>query len=151
MEFETIFEALMQQGAKVDNLWSMYIVVQLGVFWFFFLLHRPLLAIERMIALLAYTLFSFINGSALVNSYLFLEALRVDVVNNFQNELARAPLTLQTLAQTEFASRPNLIFMTHVGAWVVVMLILLYRNSMISYYYRIFPPTQTGAGKIALD
>ncbi len=151
MVFETIFEAMMLQGSKIDNLWSMYIVVQLGVFWFFFLLHRPLLAIERAIALLAYTLFSFINGSALVNSYIFLESLRTDVVSNFRAELAKAPATFQTLATADFSDRASLIFLTHAGAWMFVMLILLFRNSMIAYYYRTFPPTQTGAGQIAID
>jgi hypothetical protein len=151
MTLEIMFESLMTQGTKIDNLWSMYIVVQLGVFWFFFLLHRPLLIVERLIALLAYTLFTFINGSALVNSYLFLEALRADTVNTFRAQLENAPFVYQALVMSDFSDRPNLIFMTHGGALVFVVLILLFRNSMISYYYKSFPPTQTGAGQIAVD
>ena len=47
-------DALMSVSAKLDNLWSMYIVVHLGILWFLFLVHRPLLLAERMIALIAY-------------------------------------------------------------------------------------------------
>jgi hypothetical protein len=151
MEFQTLFQSLMAQGSKIDNLWSMYIVVHLGVFWFFFLMHRPLLIIERFIALLAYTLFAFINGSALLSSYLLLEAMRLDIVHNYAGELTKSPLVLEALAETSFSGRPNLILLTHGGALLFVALILAFRNSMISYYYRSYPPTQTGAGQIALD
>lgn len=151
MAFETIFQSMMQQGGKIDNLWSMYIVVHLGVFWFFFLLHRPLLVLERAIALLAYTLFAFINGTALANSYVLLESMRIDVIESFRTQMALAPQVFHTLTMTDYSARPSLIYLTHVGAWVFVMLILAFRNSMISYYYRTYPPTQTGAGQIALD
>jgi hypothetical protein len=151
MEFQTLFQSLMAQGSKIDNLWSMYIVVHLGVFWFFFLMHRPLLIVERIIAMLAYALFAFINGSALLSSYRLLEAMRLDIVQNFAGELAKSPLVLNALTQTTFEGRPNLILMTHGGALVFVALILAFRNSMITYYFRSYPPTQTGAGQIALD
>ena len=45
MNAEAVLEALLQTANQVDNQWSMYIVVHLGLFWFFFLVHRPLLFI----------------------------------------------------------------------------------------------------------
>jgi hypothetical protein len=78
MDSAILMQALDSVGAKIDDLWSMYIVVNLGLLWFFFLVHRPLLVIERVIAWVGYGGFIYVNGGALVKAYTKLEALRLD-------------------------------------------------------------------------
>lgn len=151
MTLDILFEAFIEQSAKVDNIWSMYLVVHLGIFWFFFLLHRPLLIIERVIAVMAYMVFAFVNGSALLNSYRLLEALRRDAVNTFQKELQNVPATYEALLTEQFSNILTLIFITHGGAFILVLFIMLFRNTMVAFYYRHYPPAHTGAGRINVD
>jgi len=139
MTAQQLLDGLLAAGTKIDNLWSMYIVVHLGVFWFFFLMQRPLLFIERFMALLAYSIFAYINGMALISSYRLLEAMRSDAVLNFRDAFARTPETLRMMMTVDYSDRDVLILLTHLGAWVFVALILLFRNSMIRYYRRHYP------------
>lgn len=147
MTASNVLDVMVQTGNQIDSQWSMYIVVHLGLFWFFFLVHRPLLLVERAIALAAYGAFDFINGNGLLATYSLLEATRVDLLANFQNELANMPRTLEVLASVEYGSRDQLILMSHAGALLVVALFLIFRNVMIRRYDRLFPGhTQAGGG-----
>jgi hypothetical protein len=139
MNASTVLQTLVQAGSQIDSQWSMYIVVHLGLFWFFFLVHRPLLFIERGVALCAYAGFVFINGNALANTYRFLEALRTDLTTRFADEVARAPATARALASINYADRDDIILVTHGIAFLVVALFLLFRNTMIKRYGDKFP------------
>jgi len=139
MSAEAVLEAMVQTGIKIDNLWSMYIVVHLGLFWFFFLVHRPLLFVERALALFAYGAFAFVNGNALLASYLMLEAMRRDFVTAYSAALADLPTMEASIAGASFANRGDLILITHSGAFVIVALMLIFRNSITRRYERIFP------------
>jgi hypothetical protein len=136
MNAEVVLATLISTANQVDNQWSMYIVVHLGLFWFFFLVHRPLLFIERAIALFAYGAFDYINGSALINTYTFLEALRLDLLNNFQGELANVPRVEETLSGFNYSETTQLILITHGVAFFVVALFLVFRNVMVRRYRR---------------
>jgi len=147
MTASSVLDAMIQTGNQIDSQWSMYIVVHLGLFWFFFLVHRPLLLVERAIALFAYGAFAYINGNGLLYTYNFLEALRLDMLDRFQSELAGMPQMANALATTSFGDREEFILVTHLGAFSVVALFLLFRNLMIRRYERLYPRhAQTGGG-----
>ncbi|HKJ62257.1 MAG TPA: hypothetical protein VKA94_09740, partial [Hyphomicrobiales bacterium] len=122
MNAEAVLDALIQTKNQVDNQWSMYIVVHLGLFWFFFLVHRPLLLVERAIALFAYGAFIYINGSALIDTYTFLEAMRLDLLKNLESELVNAPRIESVLNMFNFEDTTQLILITHGVAFCVVAL-----------------------------
>jgi hypothetical protein len=139
MNGAALLEVYLSAGTKIDNLWSMYIVVHLGLFWFFFLVHRPLLVVERAIAILAYIGFVYINGNALINSYRFLEAVRRDLIGKVAKEFAQAPETLKVLAGVSYDGRDEMIWFTHIGACVLVLALFVLRNIMIKRYYASYP------------
>lgn len=151
MPAQQLLESLLDAGIKIDNLWSMYIVVHLGVFWFFFLMQRPLLFVERLMALIAYSFFAYINAMALMSSYRLLEALRSDLVSNFRDAFAKTPELWRAMLSVDYSDREQLILFTHFGAWVFVALILLFRNSMIRYYRRHYPDYVITPSKLGLD
>lgn len=134
MNAEAVLDALIQTKNQVDNQWSMYIVVHLGLFWFFFLVHRPLLLVERAIALFAYGAFIYINGSALIDTYTFLEAMRLDLLKNLESELVNAPRIESVLNMFNFEDTTQLILITHGVAFCVVALFLIFRNTMVRRY-----------------
>jgi hypothetical protein len=147
MTASSVLDAMIQTGNQIDSQWSMYIVVHLGLFWFFFLVHRPLLFVERAIALFAYGAFAYINGNGLLYTYNFLEALRIDMLDRFQSELAGMPQMANALATTSFGDREEFILITHLGAFGVVAMFLLFRNLMIRRFERLYPRyAQTGGG-----
>jgi hypothetical protein len=139
MNSAALIEAMVETGNQIDSAWSMYIVVHLGLFWFFFLVHRPLLLIERVVALFAYGGFAFINGNGLLTTYAFLEAIRTDLVTGFRSEFVKAPATAQALASTYFGDREDMIFVTHGLAFLIVALFLIFRNTIINRYEHYFP------------
>lgn len=134
-----LLQAWIDAGTKIDNLWSMYIVVHLGLFWFFFLVHRPLLIVERMIAIFAYVCFGWINGNALIHAYALLEAVRRDLVTKAARELAQTPETLRILSSVSYEGRDELILLTHVGGFALVVTLFLLRNVMIRRYFAVYP------------
>lgn len=134
MNAASLMENFVEVGMKIDNLWSMYIVVHLGLFWFVLLIHRPMLSIERIMAWFAYTAFVFVNGNALLGSYRLLESLRIDLVTNFRTGFTGAQNTLELLTSATYADRINLIFLTHVGAAILVGLFLAFRNRILSWH-----------------
>jgi hypothetical protein len=136
-------------GAKIDDLWSMYIVVNLGLMWFFFLIHRPLLIIERVIAWGAYGGFIYVNGGALILAYTKLEAVRLDLTKNFALDFAQAPELFKEMLGQSYDERFTLIAFTHLGALTLVLVLFAFRNSMIQRYYRQFPE-QVGQSKSSL-
>lgn len=138
MNAEAVLDALIQTKNQVDNQWSMYIVVHLGLFWFFFLVHRPLLFVERAIALCAYAGFAYINGSALIDSYTFLEATRLDLLTNLESEFVNAPRIESALKMLNFEVTTQLILLTHGVAFAVVALFLIFRNMMVTRYRRYY-------------
>ncbi len=139
MNGAALLDTYVAAGTKIDNLWSMYIVVHLGLFWFFFLVHRPLLIVERAIAIFAYVCFAYINGNALINSYRFLEAVRQDLIGRISRDLAQAPETLKTIAGVSYAGRDELIWITHVGGFALVLTLFVLRNVMIRRYFATYP------------
>ena len=140
MDGAGLLEVWVDAGAKIDNLWSMYIVVHLGLFWFFFLVHRPLLIVERILAVFAYICFAYINGFALINSYAFLEALRRDLVAKFVRDFSQsAPETLRVLGGVSYDGRAEMIAVTHLGAFVLVLILFILRNIMIRRYFAAYP------------
>ncbi len=152
MPLEQLLESLIDAGAQVDSLWSMYIVVNLGLFWFFFLMQRPLLFVERLVAFVAYAGFAVINGNAMISSYRLLEAVRLDFVANIEKAADNnVPAIYNAITSASFASRQDLILITHGGAIVFVALILIFRNAMISYYKRHYPEYLMTPQKVGLD
>jgi hypothetical protein len=137
---------MVQTGNQIDSEWSMFIVVHLGLFWFFFLVHRPLLVFERLVALFAYGAFAFINANALKYAYAFLEATRSDLVTRFANELSSTPNMAAILSGTNFGDRGDLLMLTHGGAFVIVSILLIFRNVIIRRYERAFPQRAPAAG-----
>jgi len=134
-----LLETWLSAGTTIDSLWSMFIVVNLGLFWFFFLVHRPLLIVERMIAIAAYAGFAYINGNALINAYTFIEAVRRDLVLKFSRDFVTAPETLSVLNKASYAAREDVIYLTHMGGFILVFTLFVLRNVMIRRYYRDFP------------
>jgi len=139
MEFSEHFQTLVMISNKIDGLWQMYIGVHLGIFWLLFFMHRPLLAVERLIALIAYTFFAAVNGKAMMDTYALVENLRRDLLANFPAALERLPETAGLMRSVAYDERTQLILISHGMAWVLVMLTLAFRNSMIRAYQRRFP------------
>ena len=131
-------------GTKIDGLWSMYIVVQLGILWFVFLVHRPLLITERLLALGGYGFFLLANGQSLIHGYRLYEALRLDLATHFKDGFTNTPDVLKALASFNYSDRGDMIFWTHGVAWMVATVILLFRNKMVRYYAQRYPEHANG-------
>ncbi len=136
MEAEALLKALVDVGAKIDNIWSMFIGVQLAVFWMILMIPRPLLFFERLVAFVALGIFSFINGQSLLNSYKLLDALRIELAETTGGALAKHPLLSNYIQSLDYSDRDVLLLMTHGGALFVVGTIIAFQNMIYAAYVR---------------
>ena len=60
---------------KVDGLWDFFIWIHLGIIGGLLIIQRRLFILERVVALGAYYIFMFMNYSAIMDTYLYLEVL----------------------------------------------------------------------------
>lgn len=136
MQADDLLSALIAIGTKIDNLWSMFIGVQLAIFWMILMIPRPLLLFERLVAFGALAIFSFINGGALHGSYKFLDVLRIELSETTGGQLAKHPLLNSYIQSLDFSEREMMIAMTHGGALLVVGLIITFQSQIYSRYVK---------------
>jgi hypothetical protein len=140
VQAEQVLQAFFALSAKIDSVWSMYIVVNLGVLWFIFLSQRPFLFLERLMAFAGYTVFMYANANSLIDSYQMLQAMRLDIISSLRTQVQTMPEIFKAIAEIDYEwSRSHLILMSHGVTWAVMVLFLGFRNWMIAYHRRAFP------------
>jgi hypothetical protein len=139
IQIEQVLQAFFALGTKIDTIWSMYVMVNLGVLWFVFVTQRPFLFVERLMAFAGYTLLVLANANSLVDSYLMMQGMRLDIMNHMHAQFAHMPETFKSIVEIDYASRQQIIYLSHGVTWVVIVLFLGFRNRMITHYRRTFP------------
>lgn len=136
MNAATLMEALINVGVKIDNLWSMFIGVQLAIFWMIIMIPRPLLLFERFVAFGALAIFCYINGRSLQLSYDLLNVIRIELAETTGGALAKHPLLNAYIQGLDFSDREVMLMATHGGALIVVGLIITFQSTIYRSYMK---------------
>jgi hypothetical protein len=130
MSVYELLDVLASNYAKIDGLWNFFITIHLAILGALFLMPRRVSLPERGVALLAYAAFSFVNRSALIDSY--------DYQRTVLNEIARlkvAPdqtggLLVQQLANFHLEEKIGFLAWSHYVAGAVVIFAFLFANTL---------------------
>jgi hypothetical protein len=127
----TLIEAILSVRSQIDFLWQFFVTVHIAIFALLFIYDEAvesLNVIARAFALGGVALFEWINGKALANTYLLLDAT-LDQYRALYGQAERfQPAFFQHFVSQSFADRPATVLVTHSMAFTVILLALVSRE-----------------------
>jgi hypothetical protein len=138
-----LVDGIIATRAQIDFLWQFFITVHIAIFALLLIYDdavENLNVIARALALGGIGVFEWINGNALTNTYLLLDAF-LEQYRALYGQVDRfEPAFFQHFVQMSFADRPGTVLVTHTTAFVVILLALVSRDFIQSRKRR-RPPT----------
>jgi hypothetical protein len=127
----TLIEAILSIRAQIDFLWQFFVTVHIAIFALLFIYDEAvenLNVIARAFALGGVALFEWINGKALTNTYLLLDAT-LDQYRALYGQVERfQPAFFQHFVGQSYVDRPATVLVTHSMAFTVILLALVSRE-----------------------
>ncbi|MGD9784140.1 MAG: hypothetical protein AB7E80_09605 [Hyphomicrobiaceae bacterium] len=127
----TLVEAIMHTRSQIDFLWQVFLSAHIAVFALLFLYSgavESMRALTRIFAVAGIALFDWINGKALVSTYLLLDAMQ-DQYRVAYGQVERfQPKFYEHFVLAQYGDRPDMVLVTHGLAFSVVVIALLARR-----------------------
>lgn len=131
LEEPTLVEAIMDVRGQVDFLWQFFVTVHIALFALIFIYDHAIESLNwpaRMLAVGGVAAFEWINGNALANTYLLLDAMQEQYRWSY-GQVERFHATFyEHFVLAQFAERPTMVLVTHSTALLVVLLAFLSRS-----------------------
>jgi hypothetical protein len=127
----TLVEAMMDVRGQIDFLWQFFVTVHIAIFALLLIYDHAvegLNATAKFFAVLGVAAFEWINGNALANAYLLLDAMQEQFRLNFGQADRFHPAFYEHFVLASYATRPEMVLMTHSAALIVVLLAFLSRR-----------------------
>jgi hypothetical protein len=128
---QTLVEAMMSVRAQVDFLWQFFVTVHIALFALLLIYDHAvegLNAIAKFFSVVGIAAFEWINGKALVNTYLLLDAMQEQFRWAFGQADRFHPLFYERFVLASYADRPEMVLMTHSSALFFIILAFLSRR-----------------------
>ncbi len=126
-----LVQAIIDTRTQIDFIWQVFITVHIALFALIFLYNEAVDTwnmMARFVALVGVAIFDWINGKALVSTYLLLDAMQ-DQYRVLYGQVERfQPKFYEHFVLAQYADRPNMVLITHGMAFVVVFVVLIARN-----------------------
>jgi hypothetical protein len=127
----TLIEAILALRSQIDFLWQFFVTVHIAIFALLLIYDEAVESlnfIARAFALAGVALFEWINGKALANTYILLDAT-LDQYRALYGQAERfQPAFFQHFVGQSFADRPATVLVTHSMAFTVILLALVSRE-----------------------
>ncbi len=112
----TLIEAILSIRSQIDFLWQFFVTAHIAIFALLFIYDEAvesLNVLARVFALGGIALFEWINGKALANTYMLLDAT-MDQYRALYGEASRfQPAFFQHFVGQSFTDRPAMVLVTH--------------------------------------
>ena len=121
----TLVQAIMDARGQIDFLWQFFVTVHIAIFALLFIYDHAVEGlnwIARTFAALGIAAFEWINGNALSNAYLLIDAMLDQYRWSFGQVERFHPSFYEQFVLASFKSRPGMVLMTHSMALIVVLL-----------------------------
>lgn len=126
-----LIEAIIDTRTQIDFIWQVFITVHIALFALVFLYSEAVSqwnVAARIMALAGIALFDWINGKALVSTYLLLDAMQ-DQYRALYGQVERfQPKFYEHFVLAQYADRPDMVLITHGMAFAVVFIVLVARH-----------------------
>ncbi|MCB0084903.1 MAG: hypothetical protein KDE47_28380 [Caldilineaceae bacterium] len=126
-----LVEAIINTRTQIDFIWQVFVTVHIAVFALLFIYSEAINhwnATARLFALLGVAAFEYINGAALVNAYLLLDAMHDQYRTLFGQVERFQPKFYEQFVLAQYAERPKMVLITHGIALTVVFVVLMTRR-----------------------
>jgi hypothetical protein len=127
----TLVDAIMTARGQIDFLWQFFVTVHIAVFALLFIYDHAVEGLNwagRIFSIAGIAAFEWINGHALSNAYLLLDSMHEQYRWAFGQVERFHPSMYENFVLTSYASRPEMVIITHSTALLVVMLAFLSRR-----------------------
>jgi hypothetical protein len=127
----TLVDAIMDARSQIDFLWQFFVTVHIAVFALLFIYDHAvesLNVVARLFAVAGVAAFEWINGNALTNAYLLLDAMQEQYRWSFGQVERFHPSFYEHFVLANYASRPGMVLMTHGSALAIVLLAFVWRG-----------------------
>ncbi len=124
----TLVEAIMDTRAQIDFLWQFFVTVHIAVFALVFIYGEAVERLNipaRLLTMVGIGGFEWINGNALCNAYLMLDAMLEQYRWSFGQAERFHPAFYEQFVLANYAERPTMVLMTHSAALLVIVLAFL--------------------------
>jgi hypothetical protein len=131
LQESTLVEAIMAVRGQVDFLWQFFVTVHIALFALLFIYDHAvegLNAVAKFFAVLGVAAFEWINGNALSNAYLLLDAMQEQYRWNYGQVDRFHPAFYEHFVLATYATRPAMVLVTHAAALFVILLAFLSRR-----------------------
>lgn len=131
IEEPAMIEAIIDTRQQVDFLWQFFVTVQIALFALLFVYDRAVESmniVAKLMAVVGIALFSWINGNALINTYLLLDSMVHQYAVWYGKPGRFEPSFLENFVKVNYSDRPQIVMVTHSMAFLVVVLALLSRR-----------------------
>lgn len=126
-----LIEAIIDTRTQIDFIWQVFITVHIALFALVFLYSDAVAqwnTAARLMALAGIALFDWINGKALVSTYLLLDAMQ-DQYRALYGQVERfQPKFYEHFVLAQYTDRPDMVLITHGMAFAVVFIVLVARR-----------------------
>lgn len=128
-----LVETWIAVGNKIDVLWNMFIAIHFAVFGFIFTIthNRSLRIHEKLVAMVAYSIFLYINFNALLSSYEFLQALTLQYQNSFLESTKLTPSLKAYIEGLDYSHKVGQLALTHGFGLVIVFFTLGFNDKIL--------------------
>jgi hypothetical protein len=127
----TLVEAIMAMRGQIDFLWQFFVTVHIALFALLFIYDHAVEGMNvaaKFFAVAGVAAFEWINGNALTNAYLLLDAMQEQYRWSFGQVDRFHPAFYEHFVLATYATRPAMVLMTHTSALVVILLAFLSRR-----------------------
>lgn len=129
----TLVDAIMSARGQVDFLWQFFVTVHIALFALLFVYDHAVEGlnwIARIFAMLGIAAFEWINGNALIGSYLLLDSMHEQYRMSFGQPDRFQSGFYETFVLSRYDTRPEMVLMTHSAALVVILIAVFSRRYM---------------------
>lgn len=126
-----LIEAIVDTRQQVDFLWQFFVSVEIAIFALLFIYDsvvENMNLVAKLMAVAGIAMFCWINGNALINTYMLLDAMIHQYAVSYGKPGRLEPSFIDRFVKVSYADRPQLVMITHSMSFVVVLLALLSRR-----------------------
>lgn len=131
IEEAALVKAIIETRQQIDFLWQFFVTVQIAIFALLFVYDRAVENMGIVVRLMAaggVALFCWINGNAISNTYLLLDAMIHQYAVWYGKPSRFEPAFLDHFVNLSYADRPRMVLMTHSASFAVVVMALFWRR-----------------------
>ena len=121
METKDIADLFITATGKIEFYWNFYTVTVLALIGWLVSTKNPLAPQLKVLISIGYLVFVFMNIKGLYGSYMFAEALRLDLLASSQSCQTALDKTCEVLSDISYESQKNMVLPIHflVGSFVL--------------------------------